>query len=92
MLVNEIWIYFKRGGKFSKITGSYNFYPLRNTGADDQSVLTVNHFFCPKKYVKTQIFISSNRHGAHGPWPVSDGLQQLRRRCDIYQLTYKLGI
>lgn len=72
----------KEGADSQKITGSYNFYPLRNTGADDQSVLTVNHFFAQRN-MKTQIFISSNRHGAHGPWPVSDGLPTIERDRDL---------
>ena len=33
--------------------------------------------------MKTQIFISSNVKGAHGPWPVSDGLPTIEEDRDL---------
>lgn len=68
--------------KPEKIVASYNFYPLRNTGADDDSVMEVNKMFTDMN-IKTQIFFSSNRKGAHGPWPVSDGLSTIERHRDL---------
>ncbi|MBR4461397.1 MAG: DUF871 domain-containing protein [Erysipelotrichaceae bacterium] len=61
------------GGDPERIIGSYNFYPLRYSGAGSEDVCEANKFF-RKNGMKTQIFISSNVKGAHGPWPVSDGL------------------
>lgn len=70
------------GGDRSKIIGSYNFYPLRNTGADSQSILEANRFF-KSEGMKTQIFISSQVRGSHGPWPVSDGLPTIEEDRDL---------
>ncbi|MBO4219217.1 MAG: DUF871 domain-containing protein [Erysipelotrichaceae bacterium] len=61
------------GADPGRIIGSYNFYPLRNTGAGSQDVLQANRFF-REGGMKTQIFISSRQPNTHGPWPVSDGL------------------
>ena len=69
-------------GDPARIIGSYNFYPLRNTGADSRSVYENNQFF-RKRGMKTQIFISSNVKGAHGPWPVSDGLPTIEEDRDL---------
>ncbi len=63
----------ENGGDKNRIIGSYNFYPLRNSGADDKDVLEANRFF-HEEGMKTQIFITSTRKGTHGPWPISDGL------------------
>lgn len=70
------------GGDKSRIIGSYNFYPLRNTGAGSEDVLEANRFF-KSNGMKTQIFISSNVKGAHGPWPVSDGLPTIEADRDM---------
>ncbi len=70
------------GGDRSRIIGSYNFYPLRNTGAGSTDVLEANHFFRDEG-MKTQIFISSNVEGSHGPWPVSDGLPTIEEDRDL---------
>ena len=72
----------EKGGDPKRIIGSYNFYPLRNTGADSQDVLEANRFF-KKGGMKTQIFISSQVKGAHGPWPVSDGLPTIEKDRDL---------
>ena len=70
------------GGDKSRIIGSYNFYPLRNTGAGSEDVYEVNRFF-KSEGMKTQIFISSNVKGTHGPWPVSDGLPTIEADRDL---------
>lgn len=70
------------GGDRSRIIGSYNFYPLRNTGADPKDVYEANQFF-KAEGMKTQIFISSNVEGSHGPWPVSDGLPTIEEDRDL---------
>ena len=70
------------GGDKSRIIGSYNFYPLRNTGAGSEDVYRANQFF-RSEGMRTQIFISSNVKGAHGPWPVSDGLPTIEADRDL---------
>ncbi|MBQ9424871.1 MAG: DUF871 domain-containing protein [Erysipelotrichaceae bacterium] len=70
------------GGDKSRIIGSYNFYPLRNTGAGSEDVYQTNEYF-RSEGMKTQIFISSNAKGAHGPWPVSDGLPTVEMDRDL---------
>lgn len=70
------------GGDKNRIIGSYNFYPLRNTGADSKDVYEANQFF-KKEGMKTQIFISSLVKGSHGPWPVSDGLPTIEEDRDL---------
>ena len=70
------------GGDRSWIIGSYNFYPLRNTGASGEDVYEANRFF-RSEGMKTQIFISSNVKGSHGPWPVSDGLPTIEEDRDL---------
>ncbi|MBQ6333475.1 MAG: DUF871 domain-containing protein [Erysipelotrichaceae bacterium] len=70
------------GGDKNRIIGSYNFYPLRNTGAGSEDVYEVNKFF-KSEGMKTQIFISSNVEGAHGPWPISDGLPTIEEDRDL---------
>ena len=70
------------GGNKDRIIGSYNFYPLRNTGADDEDILATNAFF-KKEGMRTQIFISSQVKGSHGPWPVSDGLPTVEIDRDL---------
>ena len=72
----------ENGGDRNRIIGSYNFYPLRNTGADSADVLTANRFF-KKEGIKTQIFITSTEKGTHGPWPVSDGLPTIEENRDM---------
>ena len=72
----------EEGGDPKRIIGSYNFYPLRNTGAGSEAVLKANQFF-RQEGIKTQIFISSNVKGAHGPWPVSDGLPTIEEDRDL---------
>ena len=70
------------GGDRNRIIGSYNFYPLRNTGADSEDVLQANKFF-KEEGMKTQIFITSTEKGTHGPWPVSDGLPTIEENRDM---------
>ncbi len=70
------------GGDKSRIIGSYNFYPLRNTGAGSEDIYQTNEYF-RSEGMKTQIFISSNAIGAHGPWPVSDGLPTVEMDRDL---------
>ena len=70
------------GGDRNRIIGSYNFYPLRNTGAGSEDVYEANRFF-QSEGMKTQIFISSNVKGTHGPWPISDGLPTIEADRDL---------
>ncbi|MBO4918886.1 MAG: DUF871 domain-containing protein [Erysipelotrichaceae bacterium] len=70
------------GGDRNRIIASYNFYPLRNTGADSEDVYETNRFF-KSEGIRTQIFISSGVKGTHGPWPVSDGLPTVEIDRDL---------
>ncbi|MBQ1827419.1 MAG: DUF871 domain-containing protein [Erysipelotrichaceae bacterium] len=72
----------EEGGNRERIIGSYNFYPLRNSGAGSEAVAQANRFF-KENGMKTQIFISSNVNGAHGPWPISDGLPTIEEDRDL---------
>lgn len=81
-LVDAVKHVIEMGGEKERIIGSYNFYPLRNTGADSEDVIEANSFF-HKEGMKTQIFISSNVEGSHGPWPVSDGLPTIETDRDL---------
>ena len=81
-LVDSVKRILDLGGDPARITGSYNFYPLRNTGADSGSVCRANRFF-HQNGMKTQIFISSGVKGSHGPWPVSDGLPTIEENRDM---------
>ena len=81
-LIDTVKKIIEMGGRKDRIIGSYNFYPLRNTGADCDSVYNVNQFF-KKEGMKTQIFITSREKGTHGPWPVSDGLPSIEMHRDM---------
>ena len=82
------------GADKNRIIGSYNFYPLRNTGAGSEDVYEANRFF-HEEGMKTQIFISSQEKGTHGPWPVSDGLPTVEADRDLpvgLQLRHMLAL
>lgn len=81
-LIDTVKKIIEMGGDSKRIIGSYNFYPLRNTGADAESVYNTNQFFA-KEGMKTQIFITSQVKGTHGPWPVSDGLPTIEEHRDM---------
>ena len=81
-LVDSVKHIIEIGGNKERIIGSYNFYPLRNTGADDEDIIATNSFF-KKEGMKTQIFITSTRKGTHGPWPISDGLPTIEMDRDL---------
>lgn len=81
-LVDSVKRIIALGGEKGRIIGSYNFYPLRNTGAGSEDVYEANRYF-RSEGMKTQIFISSNVKGSHGPWPVSDGLPTIEEDRDL---------
>ena len=81
-LVDSVRHIIELGGNKERIIGSYNFYPLRNTGADDEDIIATNRFF-KEEGMKTQIFITSTRKGTHGPWPISDGLPTIEMDRDL---------
>ena len=81
-LVPSVKHILEMGGDPKRIIGSYNFYPLRNTGADSEDVYETNQFF-RNEGMKTQIFITSTEKGTHGPWPVSDGLPTVEIDRDL---------
>ena len=62
-----------RGANIDNLVCCHNFYPERYTGADLESVMNVNNHW-KEKGVKVAQFISSNVEGAHGPWPIQEGL------------------
>ena len=93
-LIDSVKKIIEMGGDKNKIIGSYNFYPLRNTGAGPEDVERVNQFF-KKEGMKTQIFITSTQKGTHGPWPVSDGLPTIEMHRDMpidLQLRHMLAL
>ncbi len=81
-LIDSVKRILNNGGEAERIIASYNFYPLRYTGAGLEDVYQANMFY-KSQNIKTQIFISSNRKGAHGPWPVSDGLPTVEACRDM---------
>ena len=81
-LVEDVKRIIALGGKKERIIGSYNFYPLRYTGAGSEDVYKANQFFRSQD-IPTQIFITSQVKGAHGPWPVSDGLPTVEEDRDL---------
>ncbi len=93
-LVESVRHIIEMGGYKDRIIGSYNFYPLRNTGADREDIYKTNRFF-KSEGMKTQIFISSGVKGTHGPWPVSDGLPTVEDCRDMpigLQVRYMLAL
>lgn len=66
----------KNGANPENFAACHNFYPERYTGADLASVKDINQRLRDLN-VKCAIFISSNVEGAHGPWPVQNGLPTL---------------
>lgn len=65
----------------SNIVICHNFYPERYTGASRADFMKMNDFW--KGYgIPVTAFISSNVKGAHGPWPVYDGLPTLEEHRD----------
>lgn len=64
------------GADTKNLVCCHNFYPERYTGADLASTMKVNDYW-KEKGVKVAIFISSNVPGAHGPWPIQEGLPTL---------------
>jgi len=93
-LIDSVKRIIEMGGRKDRIIGSYNFYPLRNTGAESEDVCKANRFF-KSQGMKTQIFISSNVEGSHGPWPVSDGLPTIEIDRDLpigLQLRHMLAL
>jgi len=56
-----------------KLVTCHNFYPQRYTG------LSLAHFESCSRWIKAEglqvaAFVSSNREGTYGPWPVNEGL------------------
>ena len=66
----------KNGANTDNMVCCHNFYPERYTGADLASTMEVNNHW-KEKGVRVAIFISSNVPGAHGPWPIQEGLPTL---------------
>lgn len=64
------------GANTGNLVCCHNFYPERYTGADLPSTNDVNNHW-KEKGIKVAMFISSNVEGAHGPWPIQDGLPTL---------------
>lgn len=66
----------KNGANPKQFGTCHNFYPERYTGAAIEDIRPVN-----KKLhelgIPSAVFISSHVEGAHGPWPVANGLPTL---------------
>lgn len=72
----------KAGADPSKIIGSFNFYPLRNSGAGVEDVIEKCLFF-KERGAETQLFITSQAKNTHGPWPHADGITTIECHRDI---------
>lgn len=64
------------GANTDNLVCCHNFYPERYTGADLTSTMEVNNHW-KKAGIRVAMFISSNVEGAHGPWPIQNGLPTL---------------
>lgn len=60
--------------KDTAITVCHNFYPERYTGVPKKEFTRINRVWNSYENAQVAAFISSNVKGAHGPWPVYDGL------------------
>ena len=65
-----------------KISVCHNFYPQRYTGISFEDFERINKPYA-EKGIKVEAFISSNVPGAHGPWPVWDGLVTVEEMRDL---------
>ena len=75
-MVQGIKLALKNGANPKNFSACHNFYPERYTAGDLESVRAVNRQL-KELGIPCAIFISSNREGAHGPWPVQHGLPTL---------------
>lgn len=66
----------KNGANPKQFGTCHNFYPGRYTGASIEDIRPVNRKL-HELGIPTTVFISSHVEGAHGPWPVTDGLPTL---------------
>ncbi len=70
------------GGNPDNILTCHNFYPQRYTCPSMEAVKTANEMLT-KQGISTAMFLSSQKEGLHGPWPVSDGLPTVEEHRDI---------
>lgn len=60
--------------KHTTVTVCHNFYPERYTGVPKKEFTRINKIWNAYDNAIVAAFISSNTKGAHGPWPVYNGL------------------
>lgn len=76
-MVDAVRLAQKNGANPANFSACHNFYPERYTGADLESIVSVNKELA-ELHIPAAVFISSNNpDGTHGPWPVNDGLPTL---------------
>ncbi len=70
------------GGNPDNILTCHNFYPQRYTCPSYEAVQATNDAL-QKQGISVAMFLSSQKPGLHGPWPVSDGLPTIEEHRDI---------
>ncbi len=72
----------EQGGNPDNILTCHNFYPQRYTCPAFEVVNDTNNTL-KKQGISVAMFLSSQKPGTHGPWPVSDGLPTVEEHRDI---------
>ena len=72
----------EQGGNPDHILTCHNFYPQRYTCPAFEVVNATNEAL-KKQGISVAMFLSSQKPGTHGPWPVSDGLPTIEEHRDI---------
>ena len=72
----------KNGADPKRLSTCHNFYPLRYSAPSLEKINGLNEYW-KERDIPVAIFISSRVEGAHGPWPVSDGLPTIEEHRDM---------
>lgn len=72
----------KNGADPKRLSTCHNFYPLRYSAPSLEKINGLNEYW-KERDIPVAIFISSGVKGAHGPWPVSDGLPTIEEHRDM---------
>lgn len=82
MFIDTIENAIRNGAKPENIYTCHNFYPERYTAPSLEYINSLNEHWKPKN-IPVAIFVSSQKKGTHGPWPVSDGLPTIEEHRDL---------
>lgn len=72
----------RNGADPKRLSTCHNFYPLRYSAPSLEAINSLNEYW-KERDIPVAIFISSGVKGAHGPWPVSDGLPTIEEHRDM---------